>query len=722
MSALEESLQLPFMLSAPALVKCVGCLRRREGVLVMEVGGCGIKGQAGAPTCHFQAADPTMNVLGLLFPLLYSQLLLDGAFGIHRNVSAPRHHPPSYMMRLYRSFRPGQTPSEDYVEQDRTKQADTIRSVMSKSPRLSDAEVFSPDSSRRPIHILSGASEPRSLGAAAAVMWISISPDFPIQITCVAYRDARWVATFDFSSLLSDHYVQTAELRIRIPPPTGRPANITVEIQHQQDRPCHRHDVCLEDQWMGLLPESSLISSSSHWRVYNVTSQLVQWMEKTLSQRKRRLPRIRKDHPGLKAVPNGANRAMLVVFSHTGSKKGPQDKASLLRTAERSKFLLASDGQMVRRVKRQRSRRGQPIKRHSETLRPEKEKKNLCRRVDMHVDFNQIGWGSWIVFPKKYNAYRCEGTCPSPLGEDFQPTNHAYMQSLLKHYHPGRAPSPCCAPTKMSPLSMLYYENGEMILRHHEEMVVEECGCLLNIPAQKSCSSEPFVVRSRFTPWSVTVTPVGREPSCKARSCSPERSWAQSLTRVRRLGSVQSKRFVPETLDPSGWGRMAEAVANVARRINATAEEGRDTLDLSDCKLISFPDGVFKVLRSCTDNILKITLANNEVKALTNKFFTTFTQLRELDLQGNVLTKLPDAVGDMEHLVSINLSNNRFSEFPDRLTAVRTLENINMESNQISELPWERLCEMPALRTVDVRSNPVSLSFNQTPQTFTIIT
>ncbi|XP_036427702.1 nodal-related 2 [Colossoma macropomum] len=368
-----------------------------------------------------------MNMLGVLFPLLYSQLLLDAAFGIHRNVSAPRHHPPSYMMRLYRSFRPSQTPSEDYTEQDRSKQADTIRSVMSKS---------------------------------------------------LTYRDARWVATFDFSSLLSDHHVQTAELRIRVPPATGRPGNVTVEIQHQQDRPCHRHDVCLEDQSMGLLPESSLISSSSHWRVYNVTSQLVQWMEKTLSQRKRRLPRIRKDHPGLKAAPNGANRAMLVVFSHTGSKKGPQDKASLLRTAERSKFLLASDGQVVQRVKRQRSRRGQPIKRHSETLRPEKEKKNLCRRVDMHVDFNQIGWGSWIVFPKKYNAYRCEGTCPSPLGEDFQPTNHAYMQSLLKHYHPGRAPSPCCAPTKMSPLSMLYYENGEMILRHHEEMVVEECGCL----------------------------------------------------------------------------------------------------------------------------------------------------------------------------------------------------------------------------------------------------
>ncbi|KAG9267480.1 hypothetical protein AMEX_G18325 [Astyanax mexicanus] len=371
---------------------------------------------------------------GFLLAVLCSQFLLTRVSGSYRNASVPRHHPPSYMMRLYRSFRPGQTPAEDHMEQDRSKQADTIRSIMSKS---------------------------------------------------LTYHDTHWVATFDFTSLLSENHVQAAELRVRVQPATGRHSNFTVEIRHQQDHPCHRHGICLEDQSMGFLPESSLIGSSSHWRVYNVTSRLVQWMEQTHSQRRRRLQKLRRyqqtQHhfqPGPKASQGGASRAMLVVFSQTGSKKGTQDKASLLRTAERSKFLLTSDSQVVRRVKRQRNRRGQPIKRHPEPARSEGEKKSLCSRVDMHVDFNQIGWGSWIVFPKKYNAYRCEGACPSPLGEEFQPTNHAYMQSLLKHYHPGRVPSPCCAPTKMSPLSMLYYENGEMILRHHEDMVVEECGCL----------------------------------------------------------------------------------------------------------------------------------------------------------------------------------------------------------------------------------------------------
>ncbi|XP_054455301.1 leucine-rich repeat-containing protein 20 [Anoplopoma fimbria] len=152
---------------------------------------------------------------------------------------------------------------------------------------------------------------------------------------------------------------------------------------------------------------------------------------------------------------------------------------------------------------------------------------------------------------------------------------------------------------------------------------------------------------------------------------------------------------------------MAEAVAKVARIVNATVEEGKDTLDLSNCKLISFPDGVFKILRSVSDNIRIITLADNEMKSISGKLFSTFTQLRELDLRGNVLTKLPDIMGEMEHLTCINLANNRFSIFPDKLTEITTLEKINLEGNSITEIPVEKLTDMPALKWLNVKSNPL---------------
>lgn len=69
----------------------------------------------------------------------------------------------------------------------------------------------------------------------------------------------------------------------------------------------------------------------------------------------------------------------------------------------------------------------------------------------------------------------------------------------------------------------------------------------------------------------------------------------------------------------------------------------------------------------------------------------------ELDLQGNTLTKLPDAIGEMQHLISIDLSNNNFSVFPEQLTNVNTLQNINMSGNQISGIIILQVCSLLAM-------------------------
>lgn len=104
-------------------------------------------------------------------------------------------------------------------------------------------------------------------------------------------------------------------------------------------------------------------------------------------------------------------------------------------------------------------------------------KRNRCQKEDMTIDFDLIGWGQWIIYPKKYNAYKCTGKCPLPVEDSYEPTNHAVMQSLLRLKDKSAAPRPCCVPVALKPLSMLYYENSELVVRHHEDMVVDRCGC-----------------------------------------------------------------------------------------------------------------------------------------------------------------------------------------------------------------------------------------------------
>ncbi|XP_067408804.1 leucine-rich repeat-containing protein 20 isoform X5 [Emydura macquarii macquarii] len=96
---------------------------------------------------------------------------------------------------------------------------------------------------------------------------------------------------------------------------------------------------------------------------------------------------------------------------------------------------------------------------------------------------------------------------------------------------------------------------------------------------------------------------------------------------------------------------MGEAVARVARKVNETVENGADALDLADCKLMMFPIGIYKVMRNVTEGIHLITLANNELKSVTSKFITTFSQLRATrDYVQNLLPSL----GRMDILSSLS--------------------------------------------------------------------
>ncbi|XP_067310573.1 protein DVR-1 [Pseudorasbora parva] len=103
---------------------------------------------------------------------------------------------------------------------------------------------------------------------------------------------------------------------------------------------------------------------------------------------------------------------------------------------------------------------------------------NVCKPRRLYIDFKDVGWQDWIIAPQGYLANYCHGECPFPLSESLNGTNHAILQTLVHSFDPQGTPQPCCVPVRLSPISMLYYDNNDnVVLRHYEDMVVDECGC-----------------------------------------------------------------------------------------------------------------------------------------------------------------------------------------------------------------------------------------------------
>lgn len=107
-----------------------------------------------------------------------------------------------------------------------------------------------------------------------------------------------------------------------------------------------------------------------------------------------------------------------------------------------------------------------------------------CRARRLYVSFREVGWHRWVIAPRGFLANYCQGHCalPSALpGPGAPPAlNHAVLRALMHAATPGTGTGglPCCVPARLSPISVLFFDNSDnVVLRHYEDMVVDECGC-----------------------------------------------------------------------------------------------------------------------------------------------------------------------------------------------------------------------------------------------------
>ncbi|KAI8509384.1 negative regulation of growth hormone receptor signaling pathway [Branchiostoma belcheri] len=99
-----------------------------------------------------------------------------------------------------------------------------------------------------------------------------------------------------------------------------------------------------------------------------------------------------------------------------------------------------------------------------------------CCRYPLYVNFTEIGWGDWIVAPEGFNVFYCNGTCPYRYKSA---NEHSLIKSTLHHLNPD-SPQPCCVAKRLSPLSVLNYDDSDppqLIVTPLNNIVVDQCAC-----------------------------------------------------------------------------------------------------------------------------------------------------------------------------------------------------------------------------------------------------
>ncbi|RUS72705.1 hypothetical protein EGW08_019541, partial [Elysia chlorotica] len=169
----------------------------------------------------------------------------------------------------------------------------------------------------------------------------------------------------------------------------------------------------------------------------------------------------------------------LVIFAEDEGRKhanfiSPEDEGTRMNGSARLR-----SRQPNQLNSRNKGKSGGRRKRTYDMYRRYRQKSRTCSRYEMFVDFEEIGWSGWIISPNSYNAYRCDGGCPFPLGQSQKPTNHATVQSIVHAIAVGKnVGTPCCVPNKLYSISLLYFDDNEnVILKQYDDMVVASCGC-----------------------------------------------------------------------------------------------------------------------------------------------------------------------------------------------------------------------------------------------------
>ncbi|KAI5932284.1 Bone morphogenetic protein 6 [Manis javanica] len=273
---------------------------------------------------------------------------------------------------------------------------------------------------------------------------------------------------FNLSQIPEGEAVTAAEFRIYKDCVVGSFKNQTFLISIYQVLQEHQH----RDSDLFLLDTRVVWASEEGWLEFDITATSNLWVVTPQHNMGLQLSVVTQD--GLSINPRAAGLV---------GRDGPYDKqpfmVAFFKVSEVHVRTTRSASGRRRQQSRNRSTQSQDVSRVSSASDyNSSELKTACRKHELYVSFQDLGWQDWIIAPKGYAANYCDGECSFPLNAHMNATNHAIVQTLVHLMNPEYVPKPCCAPTKLNAISVLYFDdNSNVILKKYRNMVVRACGC-----------------------------------------------------------------------------------------------------------------------------------------------------------------------------------------------------------------------------------------------------
>ncbi|XP_004680732.1 PREDICTED: growth/differentiation factor 2 [Condylura cristata] len=228
------------------------------------------------------------------------------------------------------------------------------------------------------------------------------------------------------------------------------------------------------------------------WETFEVSSAVKRWVKTDSTRSKNKLEVTVENHRkgceklDISVPPGSKNLPFFVIFSNDRSNGTKEtrlelremighEQESVIKELPKSNPVEAGEDKEEEEALEAHVATGSSLARRKRSAGAS----NHCQKTSLRVNFEDIGWDSWIIAPKEYDAYECKGGCFFPLADDVTPTKHAIVQTLVHLKFPMKVGKACCVPTKLSPISILYKDDmGVPTLKYHYEgMSVAECGC-----------------------------------------------------------------------------------------------------------------------------------------------------------------------------------------------------------------------------------------------------